>query len=236
MDDWQDAVFSSRHMHNRVGAHGKSKYSKPFDVRKVFGSYNVKCAAWQKVLESTQEGHLDQAASLELYRLTEDGEGVIGELFMPSALNAGVIFAASRKSLQRTVSRMEHGDLEDTQDTASTDDLDQESVENTHDVSDDDPPEDRFSTFEKNSFRSPKFWFQWSGIPIAKTTSGSKETGMPESGLGYVVFTGNDCRKFKGTINCTSLKWKDVSIAGHKVAPRNETDIPVAWPYTTGVI
>ena len=88
-DDWQDAAFSSRHMHNNRGA--KSKRA-TFDVRKTFGSYEVKCPAWQKLENASS----DQAASLELYRLTENREGVVGELALPDALHAAVVLAGSR--------------------------------------------------------------------------------------------------------------------------------------------
>jgi hypothetical protein len=163
----------------------------------------------------------DASASLELYRLTANQEGVVGELALPSALRAAVVLAGSRQSLRRTVEDMEEED----------DDEDEEDEE------DEDPdPDARFETFEKNSFRTPKFWFRWSGAPASSATPASPKLSKSASpgddvqtGLGYIVFSGNDCRKFKGTINCTALGWKDVAITGHKVAPRSESDVPVVW-------
>jgi hypothetical protein len=212
-DDWQDAAFSSRHMHNNRG--NKSKRS-TFDVRKTFGSYEVKCPAWQKLGDVSS----DQAASLELYRMTENGEGVVGELTMPGALRAAVVLAASRESLRRTVET-----VEDEEDGEDEDDDEEEENEEAN----------RFETFEKNSFRSPKFWFRWSGTPTSQRPSSPKlsrkasESDDAETGLGYIVFVGNDCRKFKGTLNCEALSWKDVAITGHKIAARSESDVPVAW-------
>jgi hypothetical protein len=218
MDDWQDAAFSTRHVHNRTGrGGGKSKHSAAFDVRKTFASYEVKCPAWQKALSasgSEQEGRREP--SLELYRLTEDGEGVVGELALPGVLHASVILAGSRESLRRTVAGLEPNVKEE-------EDYDDEEREESED--EEEQQRDRFETFDKNSFRSPKFWFRWSGAPSHTT---AKEAEV-ETELGYIVFSGNDCRKFKGTINCESLKWKNVAITGHKIVARKESDTKVAW-------
>lgn len=229
MDDWQDAAFSSRHMHNRVGGGNKSKRTNPFDVRKTFASYSVKCAAWQKALG---DGHSDNSASLELYRLTENGEGVVGELFLPGVLNAAVILAASRESLRRTVSDLETTEEEESSEANDDDDDDEEEEEEEEDGS----GRNRFETFEKNSFRSPKFWIRWSGVPSTEGQNGPKSAGTPQSELGYIVFTGNDCRKFKGTLNCTSLKWKDIALTGHKISSRTESDVPVTWSQSGAAI
>ncbi|KAH7070106.1 catalase [Paraphoma chrysanthemicola] len=210
-DDWQDAAFSSRHMHNRRGSSNKS--AKPFDVRKTFGSYTLKCSAWQK-LDGVST---DDDASLELYRLTENGEGVVGQLALPGALTAAVVFAASRASLRRVVDEFEEEEEDD------------EGGDEDDDDEEEDGPQDRFETFEKNSFRSPKFWFRWSGVPSHSKASKSGSDETYETGLGYIVFVGNDCRKFKATINCSSLSWKDAPITGHKISGRSESDIPVKW-------
>jgi hypothetical protein len=215
-DDWQDAAFSSRHMHNRTQRGSKSKR---FDVRKTFGSYSIKCAAWQRLDDVSS----DASASCELYRLTENGEGVVGELALPGALRAAVVLAGSRESLRRTVEDMEGGDDED----GDEEEDDEESEELPKS-----PMQARFETFEKNSFRSPKFWLRWSGTPNAQEDSkgaGSSDAAVLDTGLGYIVFSGNDCQKFKGTLNCAALSWKDVALVGHKIAGRSESDVPVAW-------
>lgn len=213
-DSWQDAAFSSRHMHNRNQRGSKTKR---FDVHKTFGSYSIKCAAWQKL----DDVSADTSAVLELYRLTENGEGVVGELALPGALRAAVVLAGSRESLRRTVDEMEGDD-------GNEDDDDEEESEEDLPES---PMQTRFDTFEKNSFRSPKFWLRWSGSP--NTNDESKATKSNEAdvdtGLGYVVFSGNDCQKFKGTLNCGALSWKDIAITGHKISGRSESDVPVAW-------
>jgi hypothetical protein len=229
MDDWQDAAFSSRHMHNRVGRSGgrgtgKSKRNSVFDVRKTFASYTCKCPAWHKLNSATE-----QTASLELYRLTDNSEGVVGQLSLPGVLEAAVILAASRDSLQRIVLELEptpqsgNGEAVENDDDAEDD----EASESDHDTSEEEENEhDRFGTFEKNSFRSPKFWLQWNGDLSPTSTRASDKH---EAGLGYIVFSGNDCRKFTGTLNCASLAWKDVSFSGHRIASRSESDVPVVW-------
>lgn len=207
-------------MHNRRGS--KSTRG-TFDVRKTYGTYEVKCPAWQK-LDSVST---DDAASLELYRLTENQEGVVGELALPGALRASLLLAASRQSLRRTIEEMEE-----------TSDEEEDDEENPSDEDGNSPERNRFETFEKNSFRTPKFWLRWSGSPTntSTTPSSPKAEGKEDSassdvetGMGYIVFSGNDCRKFKGTISCSAFGWKDVAISGHKVAGRSESDVPVAW-------
>ncbi|EDU51161.1 hypothetical protein PtrSN002B_007804 [Pyrenophora tritici-repentis] len=216
MDDWQEAAFSNRHMHNRTGCGSKSKHSPIFDVRKTFASYSVKCPSWLKALDGSQN---DNSASLELYRLTENGEGVVGELFLPGLLHASVILAGSRTSLRGIIASFEANGEEA--------DAVEEDDEEESDAEPESPEKTRFDTFEKNSFRSPKFWFRWSGSPTSST--GPKESPSVESELGYIVFSGNDCRKFKGTINCASLGWKNVAISGQKLVSRSDSDARVTW-------
>ncbi|KAJ4311749.1 hypothetical protein N0V94_007799, partial [Neodidymelliopsis sp. IMI 364377] len=159
MDDWQDHALSTRHMHNRNSrrASGKGKKNAAFDVRKTFGEYEVKCASWERAL-SAEDG-IDEDASLELLRLTEDGQGVLGELVLPGVLRAAVVLAASRKTLTIITAELSGEGVEDSEDEdeegAEDDDDDEEEEEEEEEES------SRFSTFEKNSFRSPKFWLAW---------------------------------------------------------------------------
>ncbi|KAH0421255.1 catalase [Colletotrichum camelliae] len=89
----------------------------------------------------------------------------------------------------------------------------------------------RFESFEKNSFRSPKFWFQWKGQVKSNAESSMAESNPEESetGRGYVVFSGNDCRSFKGTITVDALQWKDVSLSGWKEVTMTERDVAFDW-------
>ncbi|KAL6702761.1 hypothetical protein ACN47E_000945 [Coniothyrium glycines] len=222
MDDWQDAAFSNRHMHNRNAGNNKTN-RKAFDVRKTFGSYTVKCAAWQKIVDAATMTRPKQTATLELYRLTENDQGILGELHLPEVLHAAAILAASRISLRTTVLEMESALATD--DDMTNDENDDEPLEEDEDLLE----QNRLSTFEKNSFRSPKFWMQWSGQPSGRGCKDSTQQTIAETGLGYFVFSGNDCRRFKGTLNCSSLGWKDVAITGHKLISRGEADTKVNW-------
>lgn len=208
-EDWQSAAFSSRHMHNRVHQNKHSRRSRPFDVYHTFGSYTCKCAVWQKQHASQDT---EQEVTLELYRLSPKGEGIIGEISFPGVLKATVILAASRASLDRTVREVE-GEVEP---EASVED---EGSDNR--IQPDEEGAARFHTFEKNSFRAPKFFFHWNGIV--------EESDAAASDRGYVVFSGNECRKFKGTITCSAKGWKDAAISGHKIVSRKASDMPVNW-------
>ncbi|KAF1931253.1 uncharacterized protein M421DRAFT_56729 [Didymella exigua CBS 183.55] len=240
MDDWQDHALSTRHMHNRNSRRGSGRGKKgaAFDVRKAFGEYKVKCAAWERALgELEVDGRNDDEAGLELLRLTEDGQGVLGELVLPGVLRASVVLAASRKTLAVTTRQLS-GEDED------SDEGDEEGGSDDQDDGEDDGEEapNRFATFEKNSFRSPKFWLAWNGtLTLAKEDTpppspalARKGSQLPTQqcaaeGLGYVTFTGNDCRKFKGTLSCRELGWKDVAVAGFKAVSRSESDRQVLW-------
>ncbi|KAL1593318.1 hypothetical protein SLS60_010926 [Paraconiothyrium brasiliense] len=217
-DDWQSEVLTSRHMHNRV--HNKpNRRNRPFDVHKTFGSYTCKCAAWQ----SKQDERIQQQEiTLELYRLTPNEEGIVGELKFPGTLEAAVILAASRASLDTAVSEVEAEAIEeDGRDEGQGDDENEASDAEDHENEQDSEEPARFRRFEKNSFRVPKFWLRWSGM-----VEGSE---VVTSDLGYVVFSGTDCRKFKGTITCGPRGWKDVAISGHRIAGRGASDVPVRW-------
>lgn len=222
-DDWQSAAFTSRHMHNRVQNRSSRKH-RPFDVHKTFGSYECKCAAWRNGNGRHKDG---KGIVLELYRLSSQGEGIIGEIRFPGTLDAAVILSGSRASLNRTVQQMESATGDELKESAGSDGhasnesgtaSDNEDNLREHESEEESP---RFRKFEKNSFRTPKFWLRWSGtVEESKVITGD---------LGYVVFSGNECRKFKGTISCAPLGWKDVTISGHKIATRGASDIPVTW-------
>lgn len=255
MEDWQDAALSSKHMHNGIGRYngkgsGRSKRNSFFNVRRSFGTYSCKCAA----LERTNAGSSRQAntaAALHLYRLTACGQGIVGELSLPRVLEAPIILAGSRKILQSIITGLSPDNMEDINASmemeASSDDNNtydigcaEDSATQANSNEADEIEQDRIRTFEKNSFRSPKFWFQWSNISSIASASGSqwegiangKETTIVQAELGYLVFSGNDCRKFKGTISCSKLGWENVAISGYKIASRSESDIPMVWAQT----
>ncbi|KAF9697797.1 hypothetical protein EKO04_004132 [Ascochyta lentis] len=274
MDDWQDHALSTRHMHNRNSrrASGKGRKGAAFDVRKTFGEYDVKCASWERALGELEDvDRVDEEAGLELLRLTEDGQGVLGELVLPGVLRAAVVLAASRKILQVLTAQLsgEGPEEEEESDNESHEDGEDDDS-NEHEPEEEQQAPTRFTTFEKNSFRSPKFWLAWNGTlslpasdsPPPSPTHSRKTTHFPPTtssdspppsptlsrtgssfpppkpassspthaeGLGYVTFAGNECRKFKGTLSCKELGWKDVAFSGFKSVSRSESDRQVVW-------
>jgi hypothetical protein len=224
-DDWQTAAFASRHMHNRV-QNKSSKRNRPFDVHKTFGSYSCKCTSWKSKYNEHGDG---KDITLELYRLSPNGEGILGEIRFPRALEAAVVLSGSRASLKETVQEMEaESDEENEQNEAMegedahvSDESGKSNAEDPTNERDTEEEPARFRNFEKNSFRAPKFWIRWNGV-----IEGSE---VVTSDLGYVVFSGNDCQKFKGTFTCEPLGWKDVAISGHKISGRGASDVPIKW-------
>ncbi|KAF1972069.1 hypothetical protein BU23DRAFT_590215 [Bimuria novae-zelandiae CBS 107.79] len=190
-EDWQSAAFNSRHMHNRVHQDKKSRRNRPFDVHKTLGSYKCKCVTWARSHAHRATG---QEVTMELYRLTLNGEAIIGEICFPGMLKAAIVLAASRTSLDNTVRELvAHTETED----SAGDNNGNDEEEGEEDEEDEELEEEttRFDTFEKNSLRAPRFWLRWNvaleGFEFATADSG------------YLVFSGDECRKFKGTITCS---------------------------------
>ncbi|TQN64440.1 hypothetical protein CSHISOI_10980 [Colletotrichum shisoi] len=271
MSDWQEAAFATRHMHNRAS---KSKAGGgAFEVRRTLGRYDVKCPSASRASSSPESGgkkgkRTAAAAAaaarptLDIFRLSDDGRGLLGELVLPGALEASVILTGSRKTLEDLMAQFEEGEEEEEEgedelgnsreDDGVHDeghgkpvpigkcDFEDEDGGDTsgHQESDDDDPDkerSRFQAFEKNSFWSPKFWFQWKGRTTAPSPpppppdDRGLAAGRAETGRGYVVFSGNDCRSFKGTITCDALGWKDASMSGWKEVSMSERDVAFAW-------
>ncbi|GKT64262.1 catalase [Colletotrichum tofieldiae] len=263
MDDWQEAAFTTRHVHNRASKSkaggGRGRRGGAFEVKKTFGRYDVKCPnASKKNSNSCEEnGRNVVSPTLDIFRLSNDGRGLLGDLVLPGTLEARVVLTGSRKTLENLVLQLEDEE-ESEQDSAKHDHKERaydkgqdESIQSDASRNDDsmtssddeegDEPRDqqcqdkersRFQNFEKNSFRSPKFWFQWKGQVEASSKTLDNQlpaTDRVETGRGYIVFSGNDCRSFKGTITCDELSWKNVSLSGWKEVSMSERDVPFSW-------
>ncbi|KAK2057451.1 hypothetical protein LY76DRAFT_574417 [Colletotrichum caudatum] len=231
MDDWQEAAFTARHVHNRSSKSkaggGRGRRGGAFEVRKTFGNYEIKCPNASKMSSESGKNKRNAASSaLDVFRLSEDGKGLLGYLSLPGTLEASVILAGSRKVLQHLVSQFEN----EQEPEAHLEN--KEENKESYDKKQDGPERSRFQQFEKSSFRSPKFWFQWKGqvtTSPATPDGHAPETQRSHTGRGYMVFSGNYCRSFKGTITCDALKWKDVSLSGWKQVSMSERDVPFAW-------
>ncbi|KAF4784280.1 catalase [Colletotrichum scovillei] len=257
MDDWQEAAFTSRHVHNKASKSnkggGRGRRGGAFEVKRAFGRYDIKCPSATKVRNGKPA-----SPSMDIFRLSEDGRGLLGQLSLLGVLDASIILTGSRKVLEDLISQFEESDEEaevsdkSGEDDGSiskhkiseaerkADDIDKqedEADEGSEEEEDEEESEvdekKRFKNFEKNSFRSPKFWFQWNGDIAPTTTSFLDDKTSPtpsrETGRGYIVFSGNDCRSFKGTISCDSLGWRDVSISGWKEVSMSERDAAFVW-------
>ncbi|EQB47043.1 catalase [Colletotrichum gloeosporioides Cg-14] len=255
MDDWQDAAFSTRHVHNRVG---KSKAGRgrgrrgggAFEVKRTFGRYEVKCANAKRIGDQINTAKNKGQAllpTIEIFRLSDDGRGLLGRLCLPGVLDASLVMTGSRKTLEELVSGLEARDditseseIEDEPGDRVENEVESGASDVEQDVESDDnavvsetetKEKRRFESFEKNSFRSPKFWFQWKGQVTSNAESSTAKSNPEgsETGRGYVVFSGNDCRSFKGTITVDALQWKDVSLSGWKEVTMPERDVGFDW-------
>ncbi|GJD03154.1 catalase [Colletotrichum higginsianum] len=278
MSDWQEAAFATRHLHNRASKSkaggGRGRRGGAFEVRRTLGRYDVKCPSASRVSPPPESGgkkgkRTAAAAAaatrptLDIFRLSDDGRGLLGELVLPGALEASVILTGSRKTLEDLILKKERKKEKKDKGKEEKKEKEKEEKKNVgtigkmmgyamedmatlsptnggdtsgHEESDDDDPDkerSRFRAFEKNSFRSPKFWFQWKGRTTAPSPPppGGRglAAGRAETGRGYVVFSGNDCRSFKGTITCDALGWKDASMSGWKEVSMSERDVAFAW-------
>lgn len=90
----------------------------------------------------------------------------------------------------------------------------------------------RVAAFEKNSFRQPKFWFRWQGLVSDDVLADLEDLDLDGSkvhGSGYMVFSGNDCRRFQGTMTSEKMGWNNVKMTGWKAKPQPERDFEIQW-------
>ncbi|KAK5086920.1 hypothetical protein LTR05_004091 [Lithohypha guttulata] len=242
MDDWQDAALTTRHMHNRRGGQGTSGKQKNaiFDVRRTFGTYEIKCPAAEKII--AKAGNSGSSAKLEIYGLNAGGDAVHAELFLPGALHAVVILAASRKTMNAVIRRLEDAyttkeRVDSADDHVAADEEEPEGEahgeEQPETEDEDDLQNRRVQQFEKNSFRSPKFWLRWQGQvtdqPRSQEDDQEVNSNTTDTDTGYLVFSGNSCDKFEGTISCETLDWRNVKLRGWKLTSKSERDFAMAW-------
>ncbi|KAK5117870.1 hypothetical protein LTR85_008644 [Meristemomyces frigidus] len=219
MDDWQDAAFNHRRIpHGRSKKGGKAagrKGAGAFDPKQAFGSYELKGSALETLLFKAE----DKNAILEIHGLTEPPGGLVGSLVIGDKVKAAVLLAGSRKLLSAIVENAEAAEVDEAsgEETgeAQTGSEEDDTEAETELEANDRKANERVMAFEKNSFRSPKFWLQWQGDVTAEEGEDVRERNQ-----GYVVFSGNNCKDFQGTLSCKSLGWKDASVRGRKITTR----------------
>ncbi|CAN8096321.1 unnamed protein product [Discula destructiva] len=303
--DWEEAALNTRHIHNRNDRGGRGNTRESFQIRSTFGTHLVKCPALARLQQKTtppgpssnakvgtrskqagkNKGDRSNSASsdlvLEIYRLADDENGILGSLKFPGVFEASVVFAGSRKtlgnvtrglgqddtasespygkrrgslasasSLARKVSKQPNGVALAGESKATYEEGEDEEDEENEEDDDDDDDENysdgekeglesrehrqrrRVATFEKNSFRQPKFWFRWQGVVSDDVLADQDDLELQESnvhGSGYVVFSGNDCRRFQGTMTSEKMKWNNIKMTGWKAKPQPERDFEIQW-------
>nr|XP_023908583.1 uncharacterized protein LOC112020255 [Quercus suber] len=228
MDDWQDQAFSQKRIPKGRAGRGKGRGPATFEVKKTFGSYTMTGNALDRAEDAARVFH-----SFEIHGLDETGEGLVGS-FSGTGVTSGVaLLTGNRRTLERLVAESEDsgepeedepqdGDSEDSDQLEDGEESDQKSLSGIEES--DRKEAQRVQAFEKNSFRKPKFWMQWKA-PVINTAGGAT---VVESNRAYIVFSGNDCKTFKGTISSEVLGWKDVAIAGRKMISKPR-ECPLLW-------
>lgn len=226
-DDWQEAAFSNRHTHNRGGQRGKGgkANSHGFNVDKTFGTYEIKSHRFPSIPEGETK-----TAKLEVYTLNDQENALIGELFIPGCMTANVLMAGSRKVMKQAirdlVEKDEPEELDPDEEANGNDAEAQSESEDEEDDSDDEERKERQKAqeFEKNSFRSPKFWMKWQGQLLGDHAGDEILTDG-----GYIVFSGNACEKFDGTLSCKKPGWKNIKFQGWKTKGMSARDFEIDW-------
>lgn len=203
--DWHETLLTQNRIPHRLS---KSHKSTTFDVRKLFGRHQLTCTAQSSSSKKKSE------SILEIFRLSDDGRGVLGALHLRGVLSAEVIMSGSRKSLEGVISKIE-GNTRSIKEDARDSEEDDDEEDGEEFMREEQPP------FEKNSFRNPKFWVRW------------KSTDNPDDwGTGYLVFSGNYCRRFKGTLSSELREWDNIAILGWKAVGMSERDVPFIWNHS----
>lgn len=230
MEDWEDAAFNHRRLpHGRSKKGGKASGRKgagTFDPRQALGVYELSSNAVDRLLATAN----DDKGFLEVHELTDTPGGLVGTIVIGDKMKAVVLLAGSRKVLSAVVEEAEAAGAEHA--SGEDDDEDSQTEPDNEDDGDDAGTaleeqdrkhNERIQAFEKNSFRSPKFWLQWQGDATSEDGSAVRERNQ-----GYLVFSGNDCRDFQGTLSCRSFRWKDVSMHGRKTTSKARS-APYEW-------
>lgn len=261
--EWEDAAFNTRHLHNRNDRGGRGNTRAQFEIRNTFGTHLLKCVALERLQNksgpveavkpsgragaggSKKSGRSNSNGAgagelvLEMYRLTDGEDGIVGSLISPGVFEATAVFAGSRKTLAKITRHLEQagpgkergsgaGEWQDSDGDAGDESEPSESssegdLEDDMGTSHEGRRRRRIATFEKNSFRQPKFWFRWQG------TMDDGEERAKVHGSGYVTFSGNDCKRFQGTMTSEQLGWNNVKMNGWKTRPQPERDFEIRW-------
>ncbi|KAI6779310.1 uncharacterized protein J7T54_000408 [Emericellopsis cladophorae] len=230
--DWLAEHFSARRIGHGKKAKGTAK-ARAFDPRRSFGVYQLQCPALAKLAQGSTAGVPRARDTLEIHGLVDGRDDALMCTLRVAGLMQGVaVLAGSRKVLGDVVRELEEEEQEDEAEGSTDEDVEDEDMSSIE--KDDERERRRYQAFEKNSFRSPKFWMRWRAVVHA--AAADKDTDSEAGGGrrtvevdgGYVVFSGSDCSGFQGTISCTSLGLENVKITGVRVVSK-ATECQVGW-------
>ncbi|KXT16905.1 hypothetical protein AC579_4720 [Pseudocercospora musae] len=249
-DDPLDAALQSRRIphgrsRNLKGGKGKANRSgngnaSMFNPLQALGRYVVHLGSGPKKGAVAELSPQNPHSWLEIHELTPEDNGFLGTFNFGGKVSGMLVIAGSRKALRTILGGLEQGsDAED--DQHKDPELNDESHEDGEDEDEDEPKQDqsameaederinrRARAFEKNTFRNPKFWIRWKGNVQAPATENGQQASAVDSNTGYLVFSGNDCDKFEGTISSTALKWDNMKLQGWKIHSK-ASRCPVQW-------
>ncbi|KAG9254466.1 uncharacterized protein F5Z01DRAFT_655367 [Emericellopsis atlantica] len=228
--DWQAEHFSARRIGHGKKAKGTAN-TRAFDPRRSFGVYQLQCPALAKVAQGSTADVSRARDTLEIHGLVDGRDDALMCTLSVAGLVQGVaVLAGSRKVLGYVVRELEEEEQEDEAESSAGEDVDEDmsSIERA-----DERERRRYQAFEKNSFRSPKFWMRWRAvIHTVASDKGTSEAGGERQTVevdgGYVVFSGSDCSGFQGTISCACLGLENVKITGAKVVSK-ATECRLGW-------
>lgn len=231
-DDWQATAFNNKRIpHGRSKKGGKAsgrKGAASFDPQNAMGSYELSGKAID-----TFGGKL----ILEIHELSETPGGLVASMVLDGRFKAAVLIAGSKGQLKRVIEEAEEAAEDEGDDEASGSEGEHSQDEDEDDTDSDSEPDiqrqdrlhnERIEAFAKNSFRNPKFFLQWQG----EVTLAPGQVKWERS-RGYVVFSGNDCKDFEGTLSCRTIGWKDVAVKGRKITSKARAP-PFGWVDLSG--
>jgi len=173
---------------------------------------------------------------------TEDMEGLEGT-FDFGVVKGMCLIGGSRRGLREVIQTVEEDEADDAEEEEEAEEerkpgdypkvyqQDSDDDEGADTEPDDDEnaapisPSRSRTMFEKNTFRQPKFFFEWRGHDLLSSENVSR--GPRSDCMGHLEFSSNACKDFKGTFS--SERWgENVAFEGWKV--RNKAvECPYAW-------
>jgi hypothetical protein len=159
---------------------------------------------------------------LEIHELTEGNDAFLGTFSFAGKAQGMCVLAGSRKGLAKVVQFLEI--TEEVDDAYGDEEVEDASHQHKTTLELEDEKQAKTTdAFEKNTFRSPKFWMTWHS---SSTVDKSTDSDVKRSA--YLVFTGNDCQRFEGTISSSALDWDNLKIQGRKIHSR-ASPCPLRW-------